>query len=82
MAGKNGVGAVELLEGDDESEFVLEREGAEGPEEVGGVEQRGIVSVGTADDHGDASPGLSPLVDFGGEFAAGRGRAAFVEHDA
>lgn len=39
MAGKDGVGAVELLEGDNEGEFVLKGEGAEGPEEVGGVEQ-------------------------------------------
>ena len=39
VAGEDGVGAVELFEGDNEGEFVLEGEGAEGPEEVGGVEQ-------------------------------------------
>jgi hypothetical protein len=33
-AGENCVCAVDLFQGDDECEFVLEGEGAEGPEEV------------------------------------------------
>jgi hypothetical protein len=57
MTGQDGVGAVELFEGDDEGEFVLEGERAEGPEEVGGVEQGLIVSVRPANDQRDATRG-------------------------
>jgi hypothetical protein len=57
MTGQDGVGAVELFERDDEGEFVLEGERAEGPEKVGGVEQGLIVSVRPADDQRDALGG-------------------------
>lgn len=82
MPCSNGVGAVDLFEGDDEGEFVLEREGAEGPDEVGFVDQFAGVSVGPADEEGDiASVGL-PLLELGGEGAAGEGLAVFVEDHA
>ncbi len=35
VASQDGMGAVELFEDDDEGEFVLESQGAEGPAEVG-----------------------------------------------
>jgi hypothetical protein len=57
MTGQDGVGAVELFKGDNEGELVLEGERAEGPEEVGGVEQGLIVSVRPADDQRDALGG-------------------------
>jgi hypothetical protein len=37
MAGEDGASAVELLEGHDKGEFVLEGKGAEGPEEISGL---------------------------------------------
>ena len=43
-AGEDGLGAVELLEGDDQGEFVLEGLRTEGPKEVG----CGAVGVGPA----------------------------------
>ena len=71
VARQNGAGAVELFEGDDEGEFVLEGQGAEGPEEVGGFEQRAVVAVGAAEDDGHGTGSLLPLVELGGELAAG-----------
>ena len=82
MADEDGVGAVELFEGDDEGEFVLEGDGAKGPEEVGAFEESRGVSVGAADDEGDRACRLLPMVDLGGELAAGELLSVFVENDA
>ena len=47
---QNGAGAVELFEGDDEGEFVLEGQGAKGPTEVGLMEEALVVAIGPADE--------------------------------
>jgi hypothetical protein len=82
MAGENSAGAVELFEGDDEGEFVLEGEGAEGPEEVGLIEETLVVSVGAADDDRHGTGSLLPLAELGRELAAGEWSSVFVEDHA
>ena len=82
MAGEDRAGAVELLEGDDEGEFVLEGQGAEGPAEVGLIEETLVMSVSAADDDGHGTGSLLPLVELGGELAAGEWRSMFVENHA
>ena len=82
VARQNGAGAVELFEGDDEGEFVLESQRAEGPAEVGSLEQTLVVSVSAADDDGHGTGGLLPLVELGGELAAGEWCSVFVEDHA
>ena len=81
-AGEDGFGAVELLEGDEEGEFVLEGLWAEGPEEVGLGAGGFVPTVGGAD-HDGAAGGAAVLegLDFGGEGAAGKHASAFVEED-
>ena len=71
MPRQNGMGAVKLFEGDNEGEFVLQGQGTEGPAEVGLIEETLVVSVSAADDDGHGTGGLLPLVELGGELAAG-----------
>ena len=82
MARQDGVRAVELFEGDDEGEFVLQGEGTEGPEEIRGLKEGLVVSVCAANNDGDRAGGLAPLVDLGRQLAAGQRRAAFVQNHA
>jgi hypothetical protein len=82
MAGENRAGAVDLLEGNNQGEFVLEGEEAEGPEEVGLIEEALVMSIGTADDDGRGAGGLLPFVEFRGELAAGELWSVLVEDDA
>ena len=82
-AGEDSLGAVDLFEGDDEGEFVLEGLGTEGPEEVGAGAGFPIPAFGAADEEGDFWNGAVPeFLDFGGEGAAGECGAALVEQDA
>ena len=82
MTGEDGVGAVELFEGDDEGEFVLEGQGAEGPAEVGLSEEALVVTIGAADDEGHIACRLLPLSDLRGKFAAGDRASLFVQDHA
>jgi len=82
MPRQNGAGAVELFEGDHEGEFVLESEGTERPEEVGVIKETFGVTICAADDQGNRAGGLLPLVEFGGQLAAGDKRSVFVEDNA
>jgi len=57
MIGRAGFDAgdsVELFEEDEEGEFVLEGEGGEGDHAVGCFADLGTVSIGCADEEGDA----------------------------
>lgn len=81
MANEDGVRAVELFEGDNEGEFVLQGERTEGPEEIGLIEESFVVAVGTANDHGHGAGGLLPLGELRGELAAGELLSVFVEDD-
>ena len=76
------MGAVKLFEGDNEGEFVLQGQGTEGPAEVGLIEETLVVSVSAADDDGHGTGGLLPLVELGGELAAGERRSMFVKNHA
>ena len=80
MTRHDGAGAVDLFEGDDEGEFVLQGESAEGPEETGRIEQLAGVAIGPADDEGDGAGGLLPGIDLRGELAAGELLAVFIEN--
>ena len=71
MARQNGAGAVELFESDDESEFVLQGERPEGPEEICSLEKGAVMSVCTSQNDGDRARGLAPLVDLGRQLTQG-----------
>src|SRR5215207_9747923 len=81
-AGVNGSRAVELLEEDDQGEFVLEGEAAQGPAPIGALAEFVGVTVGAADEESDGFgaaefPGSEPR----GELAGGDLVTAFVEDD-
>jgi len=82
MAGPEGVGAVELFHHHDGGQFVLEGEGAEGPEPVGAAPECLSVPVGPANEKSD--PLDRPVLPFGPflrKFAA-RGRLApLIQND-
>ncbi len=83
LAFEERVDPIELLEQDDEGEFVLEGEAAQGDDVVGGRAQGGTVAVGPADEDGDAFdsvelPALHPV----GERSRGPDLASLVEGDA
>lgn len=82
VARQNGAGAVELFEGDNEGEFVLEGQGAEGPREVGLIEEALVVAIGPADEEGHIACRLLPLANLGGKFAAGERVATLVKNHA
>ena len=74
---------MDLFEGDDEGEFVLEGLRAERPEEVGAGTGFFVPAVGGPDEEGAfGNRAVLEFLDFGGEGAAGEGGAAFVEQDA
>ena len=68
-AGVDGAGAVDLFEEEEEGEFVLECEFAEGETKVG-CDTEGVgVAVCSANEEGDGFGALHfPLRDAGGEF--------------
>jgi hypothetical protein len=75
--------SIDLFEGDDEGKFVLERERAERPEEVGAFDDVRGESVCATDDEGTSFSGISlDLPDFLGKGAAGQSLAPFVEDEA
>jgi len=83
FAAFDGVDPVDLFEEDDESEFVLEGERAEGPDFLGGGAEGWAVAVCAADEEGDAfGAGHFPAVDADAEGVGGEGAAAFVHGDA
>lgn len=77
------VGAVDLLQGEDEGHFVLERQGAERPQEIGGFSDVIGQAIGSADHDGARFPGMVfDFPDFAGQGAAGEEFALFVEDEA
>ena len=72
-AGEEGFGAIDLLEGDEEGEFVLEGLGAERPEEIG-VSAGGVVPpLGGSDEEGaPRDRAVLEFLDFGSEGATGK----------
>ena len=82
MPRQNGAGAVELFEGDDEGEFVLEGQGAKGPTEVGLMEEALVVAIGPADEESHITCLFLPLGDLRGKFATGRRVAALIKDHA
>ena len=82
MPRQNGAGAVELFEGDDEGEFVLEGQGAKGPTEVGLMEEALVVAIGPADEESHIACFLLPLGDLHGKFATAQRVAALIKDHA
>ena len=83
QAGLDGVGAVELLERDDEREFVLQRELAQRPRPPRGLSHIVGVPVGAANEQGEiARAVLLPCSDLLRQLATGDVVTAFVEDDA
>lgn len=81
--GKDHVSAVNLLEGDDEGEFVLEGECAQRPEEICAVSHRFVPSVGGADEEGAARDRMVfEFLDSCGKSTAGELFAALIEKNA
>ena len=82
-ARKDHVSTVNLLEGDDESEFMLERECAQRPEEIRAASHGFVPSVGGADEKGAARDRLVfEFLDPCGKRAAGELFAALIEQNA
>jgi len=82
-AREDHVGAVDLLEGDDESEFVLEGECAQRPKEIRTASHGFVPSVGSTDEEGAARDRLVfEFLDPCGKRAAGELLAAFIEQNA
>ncbi len=75
--------AVDLFEGDDEGKFVLEGEGAEGPEKVCFCAHGVAPPVGGTDENGAfGDRAVFQILEFGSEGSAGELAAAFIEEDA
>ena len=86
MVGRSGedrFGAVNLLEGYKQGEFVLESLRAERPKQIG-LRARGFIpSIGCADKERQArNRAVTELLDFGGKGATGEGFSALVEKHA
>jgi len=80
---KDHVSAVDLLEGDDESEFVLEGECAQRPEKIRATSHGFVPSVGGADEEGAPRDRLVfEFLDSCGKSTAGELFAAFIEQNA
>ena len=82
-AGENRVRSIDLFERDDEGQFVLEGERAQGPEEVCAGQHAFREPVCPADDEcADFSRIALDFPDLFGEPAAGKALAVFVENQA
>lgn len=82
FAAQDRVDAIDLFEQNDEGEFVLEREPAQGDDMIGAAPQFGSVPVGSADENGDPLHRIHlPTLDPADEVGGGPGLAAFVEDD-
>ena len=82
-ARKDHVSTVNLLEGDDESEFMLERECAQRPEEIRAASHGFVPSVGGADEKGATRDRLVfEFLDPCGKRTAGELLAPFIEQNA
>ena len=82
-AREDHVSTVNLLEGNDESEFVLERECAQRPEEICAASHGFVPSVGGADEEGAAGDRLVfEFLDSCGKRTAGELLAPFIEQNA
>lgn len=81
--GKDHVSAVNLLEGDDQSEFMLEGECAQRPEEIRTASRGFVPSVGGADEESAARDRLVfEFSDSCGKSTAGELFAALIEKNA
>ena len=81
--GKDHVSTVNLLEGDDESEFMLEGECTQRPEEIRAASHGFVPSVGGADEECAARDRLVfEFLDSCGKSTAGELFAALIEQDA
>ena len=82
-AREDHVSAVNLLEGDDESEFVLEGECTQRPEEIRAASHGFVPSVGGADEKGATRDRLVfEFLDPCGKRTAGELLAPFIEQNA
>ena len=82
-AGEDRFGAVDLLEGHEQSEFVLECLRAKGPEKIGAGSCGLIPATGGSHEQGETgNRAVAELLDFGGKCATGEGFSAFIEKHA
>jgi len=82
-AREDHVSTVNLLEGDDESEFMLESECAQRPEEIRAASHGFVPSVGGADEESAARDRLVfEFLDSCGKSTAGELLAPFIEQNA
>ena len=83
MVGRSGedrFGAVDLLEGYEQGEFVLEGLRAERPKQIGPRARDFIPSIGCADKQCKTrNRAVAELLDFGGKGATGEGFSALIE---
>ncbi len=80
--GKDRFGAVELLEGDQQGEFMLEGLWAEGPKHIGSGTGGGIPPVRGADhQRTPRDAAVLEILDFRGEGPAGKLPAALIKQD-
>jgi tRNA threonylcarbamoyladenosine dehydratase len=83
FSAQDRVDAVDLFEQNNEGEFVLQGEPAQGDDMIGAAPQLGGMPVGAADENGDPFHRIHlPALDPAHKISGGPGLAALVENDA